>query len=88
MRFKETGLKYSYSEFYSIYYSDVEGGKPRAFFGNITHQYSRHDESLILQVFNDLSVNVAIASREVDTFGTVPSTDFLQAFFVIQLDDI
>lgn len=57
-------------------------------FGNITHQYGRHDKSLILQVFNDLSVNVAVASREVDTLGTVPSTDFLQAFFAIQFNDI
>lgn len=65
-----------------------EGGKPRVFFRNVTHQYSRHDESLILQVFNDLTVNITVASRKVDTFGTVPSTDFLQAFFVIQLDDV
>jgi len=65
-----------------------KGGKPLAFFRNVTYQQSRHDESLILQVFYDLTVNVAIAPRKVDTFGTVPSTDFLQAFFVIQLDDV
>lgn len=57
-------------------------------FGNITHQYGRHDKSLILQVFNDLSVNVAVTPREVDTFGTVPSTDFLQALFAVQFDDV
>lgn len=53
-----------------------------------THQYGCHDKSLILQVFNDLSVNVAVAPREVDTFGTIPSTDFLQALFTIQFDDV
>lgn len=53
-----------------------------------THQYSCHDESLIMQVLHDLSVNVAVASREVDTPGAVPGTDFLQALFAIQLDDV
>lgn len=57
-------------------------------FGNITHQYGCHDESLILQVFNDLSVNVAVTPRKVDTLGTVPSTDFLQSLFAIQFDDV
>jgi len=57
-------------------------------FKNVTHQYGRYDESLILQVFDDLSVNIAVASRKVDTFGAVPSTDLLQTLFAIQLDDI
>jgi len=55
---------------------------------NATHQYGRYDESLILQIFNNLSVNVAVAPREVDTLGTVPGADFLQALFAIQFNDV
>lgn len=56
--------------------------------GNVTHQYGRHDESLILQVFNDLRVNIPVAPREVNTLRTIPSADFLQAFLTIQFDDV
>jgi hypothetical protein len=62
--------------------------KSCARFKNVTHQYGRHNESLILQVFDDLSVNIAIASRKVDTLGAIPSTDLLQALLAIQLDDV